>query len=575
MNFKKYIPILEWLPKYSLDIFKGDLTAGLTVGIIMIPQGIAYALIAGIPPIYGLYTALVPQLVYAIFGSSRQVSTGPVAMDSLIVAAGVSTIAVVGTENYLAITILIALLTGAVQFLMGVFKMGFIVNFLSKPVITGFTSAAALIIGFNQFKNLLGIDVQRSNQFHKLTFDIWTELDSINWYAFLIGGIAILIIKFLKKVNKRIPSAILVVIIGILIMKFGASYFSTVEIVGDIPKGLPTFSVPDLKLDMLGELLPIAFTLAMIGFLEMISIGKSLECKQNEYRIYPNQELIALGLGNMLGSLFNSYPSTASFSRSAVNQEMGARTGVAALISAGVVLITLLFLTPLFYYLPKTVLAAIIIVAVFNLIKVSEFKHLWKSDKIDFVMLIVTFLMTLFVGIKEGIGVGVTLSLLVVIYRSSRPHMAILGQVENTQFYRNIHRFKNLKVDPRILIVRFDAELYFANTTYFKEKLKKMVREKGDQLEVIILNAETISAVDSSAIEMLGESVKFYAAKNIKLYFTNLKGPVRDALHRSGILDVIGKENCFLSIHNAVEYFGKKNSDYHEKYDIYLNQSNT
>ncbi|WP_196895155.1 SulP family inorganic anion transporter [Aureivirga marina] len=575
MKFKKYIPILDWLPKYSLDIFKGDLTAGITVGIILIPQGIAYALIAGIPPIYGLYTALIPQFIYAIFGSSRQVSTGPVAMDSLIVAAGVSTIAVAGTENYIAIAILLALLVGAFQFLMGILKMGFIVNFLSKPVITGFTAAAALIIGFNQFKNLLGIDVSRSNQFHELVVDIWNHIDTINWHAFLIGGIAILFIKILKKINKKIPSAILVVILGILTMKFGATYFSTVEIVKDIPTGLPSFTVPDIKMEMMGDLLPIAFTLAMVGFLEMISIGKSLECKQNEYRIHPNQELIALGLGNMVGSLFHSYPSTASFSRSAVNQEMGAKTGIAALISAGIVLITLLFLTPLFYHLPKTILAAIIIVAVFNLIKISEFKYLWKSNKIDFWMLIVTFLMTLFVGIKEGIGTGVALSLLVVIYRSSKPHMAILGQVENTQFYRNIHRFDNLKVDPRILIFRFDAELYFANTTYFKEKLKHMVKQKGKQLEVIILNAESINAIDSSAIEMLGESVKFYKAKNIKLYFTNLKGPVRDALHRSGILDIIGKENCFLSIHNAVEYFEKKNSDYHQKYDIYLNQSNT
>ena len=574
MKLKNYIPILEWLPNYSLSLFKGDLTAGITVGIIMIPQGIAYALIAGIPPIYGLYTALIPQLIYGIFGSSRQVSTGPVAMDSLIVAAGVSTIAVAGTENYIAIAILLALLVGAFQFLMGVFRMGFVVNFLSKPVITGFTSAAALIIGFNQFKNLLGIDIVRSNQFHKLILGLWENISNLNWQTFLIGGIAILIIKVLKKVNKKIPSAILVVILGIITLKFGASYFSTVAIVKDIPTGLPSFAIPDLNMGMLGELLPIAFTLAMIGFLEMISIGKSLECKQTEYKIRPSQELIALGLGNMIGSLFHSYPSTASFSRSAVNQEMGAKTSAAAFISAGVVLVTLLFLTPLFYYLPKAVLAAIIIVAVFNLIKISEFKFLWKSDKIDFCMLIITFLMTLFIGIKEGIGTGVALSLLAVIYRSSRPHTAVLGQVEKTPFYRNVNRFKNLKISPKILIFRFDAELYFANTSYFKERLKKIAKNKGEELEVIIIDAESINSIDSTAVEMLRESLIYYAQKNIKLYFTNLKGPVRDTLNKSKIIDLIGKENCFLSIHNAVEYFESKKYDHHQKYDIYLNQSN-
>ena len=366
MNIKKLIPILEWLPNYNASLFKGDLFAGITVGIVLIPQGIAYALIAGLPPIYGLYCALVPQVMYAIFGSSRQVAIGPVAMDSLIVATGVSTLALVGSENYISIAILLALMVGTIQLIMGVFNLGFIVNFLSKPVITGFTSAVALIIGFNQFSNLLGIDFVQSDQIQLILQGIWLELGNFNYYTTIIGLISMIIIIIARRINKKIPNALMVVILGVLLMKYFGNIFLNVSIVKDIPSGLPKFGIPVFDLDLIRNLLPIALTLVMVGYLETISIGKSLEAKQDEYRIRPNQELIALGISNIVGSLFKAYPSASSFSRSAINYESGAKTGMAALISVVMVLITLLFLMPLFYYLPKTVLSAIIIVAVFG-----------------------------------------------------------------------------------------------------------------------------------------------------------------------------------------------------------------
>jgi SulP family sulfate permease len=368
MNIKKIIPILDWLPNYNFSLFKGDLIAGITVGIVLIPQGIAYALIAGLPPIYGLYCALVPQVMYAIFGSSRQVAIGPVAMDSLIVATGVSTLALAGSESYISIAILLALMVGAIQFIMGVFSLGFIVNFLSKPVITGFTSAVALIIGLNQFRNLFGVDLVQSDQIQIILEDIWLQINNFNFHTTGIGLFSALLIILFRRTNKKIPNALIVVVLGILIMKFFDKSLTDVAIVKDIPSGLPKFGIPDFDLELLRELLPIALTLVMVGYLETISIGKSLEAKQDEYRIRPNQELIALGISNMVGSLFKAYPSASSFSRSAINQESGAKTGMAALISVVMVVITLLFLMPLFYHLPKTVLAAIIIVAVFGLI---------------------------------------------------------------------------------------------------------------------------------------------------------------------------------------------------------------
>ncbi|MEN8777188.1 MAG: sulfate permease, partial [Polaribacter sp.] len=440
MNIKKIIPILEWLPNYKSSLFKGDLIAGITVGIVLIPQGIAYALIAGLPPIYGLYCALVPQILYAIFGSSRQVAIGPVAMDSLIVATGVSTLALAGSESYISIAILLALLVGVIQFLLGIFSLGFIVNFLSKPVITGFTSAVALIIGLNQFRNLFGVDFFQSDQLQYIVVDIWKQFSTFNTHTTVIGLASVVLIIFLRMINKKIPSALLVVILGILIMRYFGTSFNDVAIVKEIPSGLPFFGVPEFELDQIKELLPIALTLVMVGFLETISIGKSLEAKQDEYRIRPNQELIALGLSNIFGSFFKAYPSTSSFSRSAINAESGAKTGMASLISVLMVVITLLFLTPLFYYLAKTVLAAIIIVAVFNLINVKEASYLWRVNKLDFWLMVSTFIATLCLGIEYGIIVGVGLSLIVLIYRTSKPYVTELGKVPNSNFYRNKNR---------------------------------------------------------------------------------------------------------------------------------------
>ncbi|MDB2633357.1 solute carrier family 26 protein [Flavobacteriaceae bacterium] len=572
-KIKELIPILEWLPNYNSSRLKGDFIAGITVSIILIPQGIAYALIAGLPPIYGLYCALVPQLVYAIFGSSRQVAIGPVAMDSLIVATGVSTLALAGSDSYIAIAILLAFMVGSIQFLLGVFRLGFIVNFLSKPVISGFTSAVALTIGINQFRNLFGVDFVQSDQIQYVLEDIWFNIIDFNSHTTVIGLISVGVIILLRRINKKIPNALLVVVVGILTIRYFGDEFSDVAIVKDIPSGLPSFSFPEMDISQMRELLPIALTLVMVGYLETISIGKSLEAKQDEYKLRPNQELIALGLSNIIGSWFKAYPSTSSFSRSAINQESGATTGMASLVSVVMVLLTLLFLTPLFYHLPKTVLAAIIIVAVFGLVNIKEAIFLWKANNLDFWLLVITFFSTLLFGIEYGIMIGVGLSLIILIFRTSRPYVAELGKVPDSDFYRNKERFNEVILDDEVLVFRFDAQLFYANASYFIETLELMVEEKGSHLKLIVLDAESINRVDSTGVEMLKERIRFYYKKNILFYFAGVKGPVRDHLFRGEILDIITLDHFYMRVNGAVNYYKTGEKEYQNKYANYIHQS--
>ncbi|MDP5107115.1 MAG: SulP family inorganic anion transporter, partial [Polaribacter sp.] len=454
-----------------------------------------------------------------------------------------------------------------------VFSLGFIVNFLSKPVITGFTSAVALIIGFNQFRNLFGADFIQSDQIQYILKDVWFKINTFNTHTTLIGLVSVVIIIIFRRINKKLPNALFVVVLGIFIMKYFGDNFNDVSIVKDIPSGLPGFGIPEFNLDQIRELLPIAFTLVMVGYLETISIGKSLEAKQDVYRIRANQELIALGLSNMVGSFFKAYPTASSFSRSAINQESGAKTGMAALISVVMVVITLLFLTPLFYHLPKTVLAAIIIVAVFGLINFKEAAFLWKANNLDFWLMLSTFLATLFLGIEYGIAVGVSLSLIVLIYKTSRPYVAEIGKVPGSNFYRNINRFEEVIISDEILVFRFDAQIFYANSNYFRDNLDEMAAKKGKALKLIVIDAESINRVDSTGVEMLKERIKYYQKKDVKFYFAGVKGPVRDDLFRSGILQLIGLNHFFMRANEAVKFFETGDRKHQEKYAKYIHQA--
>ena len=558
---RRFLPFLQWLPNYKKSWLSNDLVAGLTVGVILIPQGMAYAMIAGLPPVYGLYASLVPIVIYSFLGTSRQLAVGPVAMDSLLVAAGLGAFVMTGGENYVAMALLLAFMVGAIQLILGLLRMGFLVNFLSKPVISGFTSAAALIIIVSQLRHLLGVSIDRSNRFHELLGNALKKLPETNPFDLAIGLGGIVIIFLLKKWNKKIPGILLVVVIGII----GVYVFKLpslgVKIVGEIPMGLPHFQLPKVNFENISEILPIALTLALIGYLEAISIGKSLETKNGEETIVANQELIALGASNMIGSFFQSYPITGSFSRSAINSKTGAKTTVALVFSVAVVLITLLFLTPLFYYLPNAVLASIIMVSVIGLIDIAYPKNLFKYRKDEFAILVTTFLVTLFIGIPEGILVGVMLSLLVMVYRSSKPHFAVLGRIRGSEYYKNIDRFEaDIEVRSDLLVLRFDGQLYFGNKNYFKKQIFRFIDAKGDGLKGIILNAEPINYIDSTAVEMLVKVIREIHDRNIKFYIASATGPTRDIIFNSRIIEELPKEYLFVRTKEAVDYFDNPNS---------------
>ena len=576
MHIKKHIPILDWLPNYQKKWLKSDLFAGLTIGVILIPQGIAYAIIAGLPPIYGLYTAMIPQIVYAFLGTSRQLAIGPAAMDSLIVASGIGMLAAIGSDHFIVLAVLLAFMVGFFQVIFGVFRLGFLVNFLSKPVISGFTSGSAVIIGMNQLGNLLGIDLERSNHVQSLVFELFEKASSIHWPTTLIGIASILVIVVIKKINKKIPASLVVVVLAILFVFWFHFDIEGVAILGEIPKGLPSFVIPSFDKAFIEELSGLALTLGLIGFMEAISIAKSIEVKHNNYRVDANKELIALGISNITGSFFQTYPATAGFARTAVNDQSGAKTPLSSLIAASIIGLSLLFLTPAFYYLPKAALAGVIIVAAVGLLDFSMPKNLLNYNKRDLLILNSTLLVTVFIGIKEGILFGIILSLAMLIYRTTKPHMAVLGNVPGTHFYRNISRFEDLIVQKEILIVRFDAQLYFANTAYFKEKLKEFSLEKGPMLEFIILDAQSMNAIDSSAIYTLGEIHDYFSSKGITLVFTGLRGPVRDTLVKSKLMKKIRYDHCFMSNQEAVDCYKENCFELPKRYSYqqYTKQSN-
>ncbi|MCB9082005.1 MAG: solute carrier family 26 protein [Lewinellaceae bacterium] len=561
MNIRRFVPALEWLPQYTKTQLKGDLSAGLTVGVMLIPQGMAYSMLAGLPPIYGLYAVTLPLIVYALLGTSRQLAVGPVAMVSLLTASGIGALAAAGSDAYLQLAILLALIVGAIQLLLGVFRLGFLVNFLSHPVISGFTSAAALIIGISQLKHLLGIKLVAKDKVHEVLMEATQRISETNAATFLLGIVGIALIMGVKKWSKTIPGPLVAVIFGILAVYLFGLDSQGVKIVGEVPSGLPQWMTPAFSLDAFQTLLPVALTISLVGFMESIAVAKAIQSKHKNYKLDANQELVALGAANLAGGFFQSFPVTGGFSRTAVNDQAGAQTGMASLISAGLIILTLLFLTPLFYFLPQAILASVIMVAVFGLIDIKEVKHLWHSDRTDLAMLLVTFAATLSLGIEEGIGIGVILSLAMVIFRSTRPHIAILGRVPGTRTYRNLERFPELEDRPDILIMRFDADLYFANLNFFQDTLDEQIKRKGKALRGIVFNMESVNNIDSSAIHTLLDVVADCRKNKLECHFSTVKGPIRDAMAKAHLTETIGEDHFFLNIQDAVDAFDELPAD--------------
>lgn len=552
-SLTSFIPLLGSISRYNKELFRSDLTAGVTVAVMLIPQGMAYSVLAGLPPIYGLYASIIPILLYAIFGTSGQLAVGPVAMVSLLIFTGVGALADVGSDLFIQLAILAAFGVGVVQLAMGLFRMGFLVNFLSHPVLSGFTSAAAIIIGTSQLKSLFGVSLPSSKLVHEVWLAFFGALGDVNVSTMVMGLGSVAVLIGLRRWNKRFPGALAVVVIGTALTAVLGLDARGVAIVGKVPEGLPSFGVPVFSMSDLQALLPTILAIALVGYMESIAVAKAVATRRG-YKVVPNQELIGLGLANIGGSFFQSFPTTGGLSRTAVNDQAGAETGLASIYTVVLISLTVLFLTPWFYYLPKAVLAAIIMVAVSGLFDAKEMKHLWKTDRRDFLMLAATFVATLTLGIEEGIGVGVLLSIVAVIYSSTQPHTAELGRIGESDTFRNVNRYKDqVKVYDDILVLRFDSLLFFGNVEHFSDVLQDKLASRGESVKLIVLDAASINTIDSTGMHTLEKTVKDLRGKGIEFRITGVIGPVRDKLHVSGLVDLIGRENFFFDVADAVD----------------------
>ncbi len=549
---RRVFPVLEAVRGYGRRALAADLTAGLTVGAVLIPQGMAYALLAGLPPQAGLYAAVLPLLAYAALGGSRQLGVGPTAISSLLVAAGLAPLAGGDTRLYVALAGTLAVMVGLMRIAMGMGRLGFMVNFLSRPVLSGFTSAAALIIAISQLKHLLGIPLRQSEHVHVVVGDAIANIDQTHLWTVVVGAVGIVLLWALRRWKPGWPGTLLVVIAATgAVVVFGLESRG-VKVVGAIPRGLPPLALPHSDLGHLQTLLPTAVAITMLGFIESIAIAKVF-AQRHGYAIRPNRELVAIGVATVAAGVSHSYPVSGSFSRTAVNASTGARTQLAAVVSAGVVALTLVVLTPLFRPLPNAVLASIVVMAVAGLVDVKEARRLWRVKRSDFYLLVLCFASTLFLGIQFGILISVVASLIVVLRQTTRPHVAILGRVPGTTAFRSVERSPGAVTTDGVVVLRIDAPLYFANAEFVKEELRRVEARQRGRLRVLVLDASSVNDLDSSADLSLREMADEFASRGVDLYLANVKAKILDVMLRSGFHDHLGANHFFLSTNEAVD----------------------
>jgi sulfate permease, SulP family len=545
---------LRNLLRYQKKYLYADLSAGLTTAVMLIPQGMAYAMLAGLPPIMGLYASTVPLAVYALFGSSRQLAIGPVAMASLLLAAGMGELfqgQAIGVEQMVQMAILVTFLVGVFQIILGMFRLGGLVNLLSHPVVSGFTFAAAIIIGVSQLQHLFGFQLPKGGAFYSTLIYLVEHIERTNLATFCISMCSIGTIFLLKKVNPRIPAALVTVFIGIICSYFFDLASFNVDLVGSIPAGLPTSETPQLlNREMIEDAIPISIAIALIAFMESISAAK-IYARQNRYAISPTRELVGQGLANISSSFFGGYVVGGALSRTAVNAEAGAKSKLAGIFTALVIAFTLAFLTAPFSYLPKPILAAIIMVAVLGLMDFEEIKHLWNIKKDDLALLLVTFCATLFLSIEWGIVVGVFSSLLWLVFCTTRPNVAVLGKVPGTSSYRSIEHFSDAVTFEQILVVRMDAQFFFGNVAYLKETLFDRV-SKIYRPVVVVIDASSMNALDSTAADTFAEIIQTLRRKNIEIMVSHVKGVVLEVMEIAGIVEILGEGHIYYEVHDAV-----------------------
>ena len=562
--FAQYLPVLTWGRTYTRQSFTNDLTAAIIVTIMLIPQSLAYAMLAGLPPQMGLYASILPITLYAIFGTSRSLAVGPVAVVSLLTAASISRIATPGSDDYIVAAIALAFLSGVLLVAMGVFRLGFMANFLSHPVIAGFITASGLIIAASQLKAILGISAEGHNLV-QLAESLWAHRQDINWITALIGSLTTAFLFWVRKgllplllalglsepvakiMAKAGPVAAIVATTALVWLLDLQSY--GVKIVGSVPQGLPPLTMPKFSLDLWSSLLTSAILISVIGFVESISVAQTLAAKKRQ-RIDPDQELIGLGAANIGAPFTSGFPVTGGFSRSVVNYDAGAETPAAGAYTAGGLIFASVFLTPLIFFLPRATLAATIIVAVLSLVDFKILGKAWRYSKADFTAVTTTMAITLVVGVEVGVITGVLVSILIHLYKSSRPHIATVGQVPNSEHYRNILRY-DVITQPHILSIRVDESLYFANARFLEDHLFARATQQP-QLRHVVLMCSAINDIDMSALDSLEAVNARLRDMGVSFHLSEVKGPVMDRLTGTELLAQLTGD-IFLSQKRAID----------------------
>lgn len=541
----RYLPCLEWMRSYNKDSAGKDGLAAVIVTLMLIPQSLAYSMLAGLPPVVGLYASILPLLAYTVLGTSRTLAVGPVAVVSLMTAAALGPLFAPGSAEYAGAAMLMALLSGAVLLLMAVLRLGFLANFLSHPVISGFISASGVLIALGQLKHILGVKVSAETAIEQV-HGLLRALSNTHFPTLIIGASSLLFLWWMRskagawlrahgvpatwvgRITKVGP------VLALLVSTVAVGAFdlvaSGVKVVGVVPAGLPSLSLPTLDAGLALQLLPAAVLISLVGFVESVSVGQTLAAKRRQ-RIEPNQELVALGGANVVSALAGGFPVTGGFARSVVNFDAGAQTPLAGALTAVGIAITVLFFTPLFENLPQAVLAATIIIAVLSLVDLGEIKRTWCYSKQDAVAMLATISGVLLIGVEAGIIIGVSLSLLLFLWRTSQPHIAVVGQMPGSEHFRNIERFAVIE-SPKVLSIRVDESLYFPNARYLEDRISELVNERP-QIEHLVLMCPGVNLIDASALESLEAIAARLTTAGIQLHLSEVKGPVMDRLHHS------------------------------------------
>ena len=562
MNLKRYLPILQWAPSYGRDQATSDLVAAVIVTVMLIPQSLAYALLAGLPAQVGLYASILPLVIYAVFGTSRTLSVGPVAVASLMTAAALAPLAEAGTAEYLAGAILLAVMSGLMLTLMGVLRLGFLANFLSHPVISGFITASGIVIAASQLKHLFGIQANGHNLLD-IGHSLLVSLGDTNLPTLLIGVGALLFLlwsrRYLKPVLHRFGLApraadiltktapILAVLVTALVAWVLRLDEQGVRLVGEVPSGLPAFTMPSLDLGLWSQLAVSALLISVVGFVESVSVGQTLAAKRRQ-RIDPDQELIGLGTANLGSGLSGGMPVTGGFSRSVVNFDAGAETPAAGAYTAVGIALATLFLTPAIAWLPQATLAATIIVAVITLIDLPALGRTFRYSRTDFGAMLATILLTLAHSVEAGIIAGVALSIGLFLYRTSRPHSAVVGRVPGTEHFRNVLRHE-VELCPKVTFLRVDESLYFANARFLEETVMDLVTREPELTDLVLV-CPAVNLIDASALESLEAINERLRDAGVRLHFSEIKGPVMDRLKGTELLEHLGGR-IFLSTYEA------------------------